>query len=64
MAAASLADLYHLPLLDWARSEARLEAGLARTPARAGTWPATRAEHRGPSAVATTEPGGATRWQF
>ena len=45
MEATNLADLYHLPLLDWARLEARLAAGLGQAPgsgARTGTragWP-------------------------
>ena len=36
MEATNLADLYHSPLLDWARIEARLRAGLSQAPGTGG----------------------------
>jgi PPOX class probable F420-dependent enzyme len=36
MEATNLADLYHSPLLDWSRIEARLEAGLSQAPGAGG----------------------------
>jgi PPOX class probable F420-dependent enzyme len=36
MEATNLAGLYHLPLLDWARIETRLEAGLSQAPGTGG----------------------------
>jgi PPOX class probable F420-dependent enzyme len=46
MEAINLADLYKLPLLDWARVEARLQAGLSQAPGTGGpdrhtSWLAT-----------------------
>jgi len=32
MEATNLAELYHSPLLDWSRIEARLQAGLTQAP--------------------------------
>lgn len=36
MEAKNLADLYHLPLMDWGRIEARLDEGLAQAPGSGG----------------------------
>lgn len=36
MEASNLADLYHCPLLDWSRIEARLQAGLSQAPGTGG----------------------------
>jgi len=36
MDATNLADLYHLPLLDWSRIESRLQAGLSQAPGTGG----------------------------
>jgi PPOX class probable F420-dependent enzyme len=36
MEATNLAGLYHLPLLDWARIETRLDAGLSQAPGTGG----------------------------
>src|ERR1700751_6312112 len=36
MEATNLAGLYHLPLLDWARIETRVEAGLSQAPGTGG----------------------------
>ena len=36
MEATNLADLYQLPVLDWARIEARLQAGLSQAPGTGG----------------------------
>ncbi|HWC38996.1 MAG TPA: pyridoxamine 5'-phosphate oxidase family protein [Acidimicrobiales bacterium] len=36
MEASNLADLYHLPLMDWARIEARLDQGVSQAPETGG----------------------------
>jgi pyridoxamine 5'-phosphate oxidase-like protein len=36
MEATNLADLYHLPLLDWSRIETRLQAGVTQAPGTGG----------------------------
>ena len=36
MDATNLADLYSLPQLDWARIQARLDAGIAQAPGSGG----------------------------
>ena len=36
MEATNLAELYHSPLLDWSRIEARLQAGLTQAPGTGG----------------------------
>ena len=36
MEATNLADLYHLPLMDWARIEARLDQGVSQAPETGG----------------------------
>jgi len=53
MKATNLADLYHSPLLDWARIEARLRAGLSQAPGTGGPnrhtcWLATINPDRSP----------------
>jgi hypothetical protein len=60
MDATNLADLYSLPQLDWARIQARLDAGIAQAPGSGGPdrhtcWL---------TALETVAPGGATRWRF
>jgi hypothetical protein len=39
MEAKNLADLYDLPLVDWASIEARLEQGMTQAPGGRGTRP-------------------------
>lgn len=50
MEATNVAGLYDLPMLDWAKVEARLNEGLEQAPGDGG--------------LGTVEPGGATRWRF
>ena len=55
--ATNLAELYGLPLVDWARIEARLEAGLSQAPGTGGP-------DRHTCWLATINPDGSPRWRF
>jgi hypothetical protein len=73
MEAINLADLYRLPLLDWASIEDKLRSGVTQAPDTGGpkrhtcwlsTINADGSPHVNGVGALWVEPGGATRWRF
>jgi hypothetical protein len=70
MDAKNLADLYGTPLLAWEQIAAGLDRGLTHAPGTGAPsagpppWHVYRFTPTAATALATIEPGGATRWTF